>query len=162
MYQSDVRSDVGQVQRLLHRGVAAADHGDRLVAVEEAVAGGAGGNSLAAINLLRGKSQIFGRRAGRDDERVAGVLAAVAEQAERVLPQFGPIDGVEDDLGVEAFRVAAHSVHEGRALQVFHVSGPVVHVGGRHELAPLLQPGDEQRRAVGACRVHGGGIAGGT
>src|SRR3984957_9554520 len=106
MHESDVRSDVGQVQRLFHRRVAAADHGNRLAAVEEAVAGGAGGNTLAAEDLFRGKSQIFGRRAGRDDEGIAGVLAAVAEQAKGALPQLGPVDRVEYDFRVEALRMA--------------------------------------------------------
>src|SRR3981189_3641910 len=122
MHQSDVRGDVGQVQRFRPRRVAPADHGNRLSTVKEAVAGGAGGNSFAAKDFLRGKSQIFGRRARRDDERVTGVLAAVAKQTKGVLPQLGPVDRVEYDLRVEALGVAAHAVHERGALQVINVS----------------------------------------
>src|SRR5205807_140280 len=40
--QGHVVAVVGQVQRLLYRGVAAADDGNLLAAIEEAVAGGAG------------------------------------------------------------------------------------------------------------------------
>ena len=42
VHQRDVGGDVRQVDRLLDRGVAAADHGDLVIAVEEAVAGCAG------------------------------------------------------------------------------------------------------------------------
>ena len=43
---------VGEVERLLDRGVAAADHDDVLAAIEEAVAGRAGGDAEAAELLL--------------------------------------------------------------------------------------------------------------
>ena len=48
----DQRHPVGmvrEVERFLDRGVAAADHGDRLAAVEEAVAGGAGRYAAALV-----------------------------------------------------------------------------------------------------------------
>ena len=79
--QRDVAGDVGQVERFLDGGVAAADDGDRLVAVEEAVAGGAGRNALAHEGFLGGQAEILGRGAGGDDQRVAGVGAGVADQA---------------------------------------------------------------------------------
>jgi hypothetical protein len=82
--QGDVVGVVGQVQRFLDRGVAAADHRDLLAAVEEPVAGGAGRDALAAEPLLAGHAEPLGLRAGGDDEHVADVLvAAVADRAER-------------------------------------------------------------------------------
>jgi hypothetical protein len=77
MHQRDVRGDVGQVQRLLDRGIAPADHGDLLAAIEEAIAGGAGRDALAAKGFLGRQAEIFGRSAGRDDQRIAGVFAVV-------------------------------------------------------------------------------------
>jgi hypothetical protein len=65
--------DVGQVQRFFHGRVAAADHGDRLVAVEETVAGGAGRNAFAHERFFRRQAQVAGAGAGGDDQRVAGV-----------------------------------------------------------------------------------------
>src|SRR5688500_17342107 len=47
--EGDLAADVGQVQGLLDRGVAAADDRDVLVAEEEAVAGGASGDTLALV-----------------------------------------------------------------------------------------------------------------
>ena len=93
------------------------------------------------------QAQIFGRGAGGDDQRIAGVLAVVAEQAKGALPQIDPIDVVEHDVGVESFGVAAHAFHERRALQVFDIARPVVHIGGGHELAALLQAGDQREDA---------------
>ena len=52
MDQRHVRGDVGEVQRFLDRGVAAADDRDTLAAEEEAVAGRAGRDAAAAECLL--------------------------------------------------------------------------------------------------------------
>ena len=41
-----------------------------------------------------------------------------------------------------------------------HVAGPVIHLGGGHELAALLEAGDQHRFEVGARRIDGGGVAG--
>ena len=70
--------DVGEIEGLLHRGVAAADHGDLLAAVEKAVAGGAGGDAAPAKLLLGGQPQIAGAGPGGDDQGVAGVDRRVA------------------------------------------------------------------------------------
>ena len=43
-----------------------------------------------------------------------------------------------------------------------NVARPVVHLGGGHELAALLQAGDHGRLEVGTRRINGGGVAGGT
>ena len=56
----------------------------------------------------------------------------------------------------------AHALHEVRALQALHVAGPVVDLGGGHQLAALFHPGDQQRRAIGARRVDRGAVAGGA
>src|SRR5215208_4240573 len=72
----DLRREAGQVARLLERGVAAADHRDLLVAEEEAVAGGAGGNTAAPKPRLAVEPEPHRRRAGRDDDRLALVLDA--------------------------------------------------------------------------------------
>ena len=52
--------DVGQIERLFHGGVAAADHGHFLIAVEEAVTGSAGGDAAALEGLFGGQAQVFG------------------------------------------------------------------------------------------------------
>jgi hypothetical protein len=43
-------------------------------------------------------------------------------------------------------------------LEVFHVAGPIIHIGGGHELATLLEAGDEEGMTVRPRRIHGGGV----
>jgi hypothetical protein len=86
--QVHFRGDVRQIQRFFHGGVAAADDRDFLVAIEETVAGGAGRNAAAFKRFFGWQTQITGRGAGGDDQRVTGVFAAVARQAERTVLQI--------------------------------------------------------------------------
>jgi hypothetical protein len=160
MHQGHLLRDVGEVERLLDGSVAAADDGDVLALVEEAVAGGAGGDAAAGEGLLGGQAEILRGGAGGDDQRVAGIAAAVADQRERLLRQRRRVDVVEDDLGVEALGVLLEARHQVGALHAVGVGRPVVHVGGGHQLAALGQAGDEQRLQVGAGGVDGGGVAG--
>ncbi len=160
MYQVDLAGDVGQVQRLFDRGVAAADHHHILVLVEEAVAGGAGGDAAALEGFFGGDAQVLGGGAGGDDQCVAGVLGTVADQPERALRQVCRVDMVEDDLGLEALGMRLHAAHQVRAHQAMGVARPVVHFGRGHQLAALLQPGDDHRLEVGAGGIDRGGPAG--
>ena len=160
VHQVDLAGDVGQVQRFLHRGIAAADHGHVLVLEEEAVAGGAGGHAAALELLLRFQPQVLGGGAGGDDEGVGGVFAAVALEAERALRQVGAVDVVEDHLGLEAFGVRLHARHQVRAHQSVRVAGPVVDLGGGHQLAAHLQAGHDHGLEVGARGIDRGGPSG--
>ncbi|MCY1291136.1 hypothetical protein D9M70_403130 [compost metagenome] len=158
MDQVHFLGDVGQVQRFLDRGVAAADHADHLVAVEEAVAGGAGGNALAGEGFLGRQAEVLGGGAGGDDQRVAAVGAAVTLEDEGTLLQLGGVDVVVDNLGVEALGVLLHALHQGRAGQALDVTGPVVHFGGGGELAAGLDAGDHHGFEVGAGGIDCRGV----
>ncbi|MCY1524240.1 hypothetical protein D9M68_591670 [compost metagenome] len=160
VHQGHLAGDVGQVQRLFHGGVAAAHHRHFAVAVEESVAGGAGGHALAHEGLLGRQPQVAGAGAGGDDQRVAGVGAAVAHQGEGLAGQVDGVDVVEDDLGLEALGVLLHALHQRRAGQAMGVARPVVDFGGGGQLAARLHAGDQQRLEVGAGGVHGRGITG--
>ena len=72
------------------------------------------------------------------------------------------VDVVHHDLGVEALGVLAHALHQPRAGEAVRVARPVVDLGGGHQLAALFHAGEQQRLAIGARGVDGGGIAGGT
>ena len=160
VHQRDLAGDVGEVQRLLHGGVAAAHHAHVLVAVEEAIAGGAARHAATHEGFFRGQAQILGRCAGGDDEGVAGVGAAVACEGEGALAEIDLVDVVEDDLGLEALGVLQKALHQVRALHAVHVSGPVVHFGGGHQLPALRHAGDQHGVQVGTRSVNGGGVAG--
>ena len=53
-------------------------------------------------------------------------------------------------------------VHRLNVAPTVWVTGPVVDIGRRHQLAALLEAGDQHRLAVGACSVDGGAVAGGS
>jgi hypothetical protein len=160
VHDGDLAADVREIQGFLDRGVAAPDHGHVLAPVEEAIAGRARRDAAAAEARFRFEAEILGARAGRDDQRVAGVGAVVALQAERPLREIGLDDVVVDQLRVEALGVPPHPVHQVGALQPLDVAGPVVDVGRRHQLAALLESGDQHRLQVGAGGIDRGRVAG--
>ena len=162
MDQVHLFGEVAEVQGLFHGGVAAADDGDFPAAVKKAVTGGAGGYAFAFEGLFGFQAQVQGAGAGGDDDGVGGVAMGIALQCEGARREVDGCDEVEDDFGVEAFRVLLHALHQGRALQAFDIAGPVVYVGGGGELAAHFQAGDQHRVEVGAGRVYGGGVSGGT
>ena len=73
-----VVGEPGEEGRLLHRGVAAADHHDVLVAEEEAVTGGTGRHAVAEQLLLAGHAERPPRRTGRQDDG-AGPVRRLAD-----------------------------------------------------------------------------------
>jgi hypothetical protein len=95
------------------------------------------------------------------NQTVAGVLARVTRQGERPLAEIDLVDVVKHDLRVEAFGVLQKALHQLWALHAHRVSGPIVNIGGGHQLPALCHAGDEHGRQVGARGVHGGGVAGG-
>jgi len=133
-----------------------------LVAEEETVTGRTGRNALALELVLGRKAEIFRRRTGSDDQCIAGIRATVPSQTKRALREFGGMDMIEQDFGIEALGVFLHALHQTRALQAFDITRPVVHFGRGHELTALLQSGDQDRLEIGARRIHRGGVARGT
>jgi hypothetical protein len=76
VHDGDLRGELRQERRLLHRGVAAADDDDVAVAEEEAVAGRAGGHARAPQLVLAGDVEPARLRTGRDDQRARAQLDA--------------------------------------------------------------------------------------
>ena len=76
--------DTGKIDGLFNCGVAAADDGNFLVAVEETVAGCAGGNAFALEFFFTGKTEILSAGAGSNNQSVASVVAVVADQTDRI------------------------------------------------------------------------------
>ena len=157
MHQRHPAGDVRQIQRLFDRGIATADHDDVLTLVEKSVAGCASRHAFAHERLLRRQPQIPRRRAGSDNERVAGIRSRIADQAEWTFVEPRAVNLVEDDLGLEALGVQLKPRHQVRALNAGSIGRPVVDVGSRHELSALREARDEHRPQVGARSVYCGG-----
>ena len=155
--------EIGEEQRLLDRGIAAADHHDFLVAVEEAVAGRAGRDAIALELLLRGQIEPARLRAGGDDQRVGEIdLAGVALQAERPLGQVGLADGVDHHLGADVLGLLLHLLHQPGTLDDVGKARIILDVGGDGQLAAGLDALDQDRLQHGARGIDRGGVAGRT
>jgi len=159
MHERHLARDIGQVEGLLHGGVAAAHDGDVLALVEKAVAGRAARDATPHEGLLGRQAQVHRGGAGGDDEGIARVLLRVADEAQRDGVKARGVDVVEDDLGIEALGMGEKAGHEFGALHARDVRRPVVDLGGGHELAALGKAGHEHRFQVGTRGVDGGGVA---
>ena len=111
MNQGHFISDVREIQSLFHSSIAAADNRDFLLAVEEAVTGGAGRHALTLELLFGFKPQIHGRSASGNDQSVTGVFAVVAFEPERAVVQISFVDGVVHDAGFKTLGVLLHALH---------------------------------------------------
>jgi hypothetical protein len=160
VHQGHLAGDIGQVQRLFHGRVTAADYRHFAIAVEEAVAGGAGRYALAHECLFARQAEVTGAGASGDDQRIAAVGRTVTNQGEGLAGQVHGIDVVEDDLGLEALGVLLHALHQCRTGQAVYIAGPVVDLGGGSQLATGLHAGDQQRLQVGARRVNRRAVTG--
>src|SRR5713226_263667 len=93
---------------------------------------------------------------------MAGINAEVADQFKRPGLQFRLINMVKYNFGFKSLDMEAHAVHEVGALQALDVAGPVVNISRSHQLAALLQAGDQHRLEVSPRGIEGGGITGGA
>ena len=163
MHEQHLACDIGEVDRLLDRGVAAADHDHLLAAEEEAVAGGASRDAIASEALLGGKPEPARLGAGGDDEGVGGVFGmAVALEPERAALEVGLEDVVAHDLGADMFGLRAHLVHEPGALDHVGEARIVLDISGGGHLPARHDALDEERLQHGARGVDACGVAGGA
>ena len=83
MDESDGVGKIGEEQRLLGSGVAAADHRNIASAVEEAVTGGAARDAEAAELLLAWQAEPAGGGSGADNDSFASELVVVFGTADK-------------------------------------------------------------------------------
>ena len=153
----------GQVQGVLAGGVSSAHHGHGALAVEKAVAGGAGAHSGALELLFRGQSQIAGLGPGGNDEGLGLYLRfPVNHHLERPMGKVCRRGGAAADIGPETFGLLPHLVHEGVGVHSARETGEVFHDGGGGELSAGLDSLIYNGGQVGAGRIDGGGESGGA
>src|SRR5262249_55014011 len=73
VHHGDAGGEIGEKQRLFDGGIASADHDHLFAAIEETVAGGAGGDPIALEFLLGRQFQPARLRAGGDDHAVGEI-----------------------------------------------------------------------------------------
>ena len=112
-----LRGELGEEDRLLHRGVAAADDDRRAVLVERGVAGRAVGHAAAAELLLAGHAELLVLGAHREDDRARLVGLVVDPDGVRLAVgarlELGHVVG--DEARAEALRLVAELLHHLRA-----------------------------------------------
>ena len=131
----DPRRVLGQHQRFVERGVAAADHADLPPGEQRAVAGGALRYALAAELALARNAQRPQGRAGRDDERAgAQAFGAAAHDAMRAR-ELDRLDGVEHELGAGGLGLLVQQRTELMAADALREARPVLDTFGVDDLA---------------------------
>ena len=131
MHQRDLAAEAGQEVGLLHGGIAAADDHDLLLAIEEAIAGGAGADAMADQFLLGGQIEPARFGAGSDDERAGFDPLAIEVQAERAFGEIGVDDFAIEIDGAETLGLLFHVLDEIGAVDAFGESGEVLDLGGQ-------------------------------
>ena len=160
MHQRHRRGMVGEIERFLDRGVAAADHDDVLVAIEEAVAGGAG-RDAEALELFFGRQAEPARLgAGGENDHFGEIdVAGIAGDAEGALPEFKLVDVIGHDPRADMGRLLLHLFHQPGTLDDIGEARVVLHIRGDGELSAGLDALDQDRLQHRARGVNAGGVA---
>ena len=159
--EEDLVDEVGEVERVLERGIAAAHDGDGLLAIEGPVAGGAVGDAAADELVLLGKPELAVARADGKNHGAAFVAAFFGDDdlhAALVVDLDGPL---EDNFGPEPARLCLDARGEVVARQV-RLDGVVLDVRCVDDLSAADQRLEHKDGARGAPGVDGGGEAGGA
>ena len=136
--------EIGEEQRLLDGGVAAADHHalpcrDR----RSRRRWRRRRRRSPGTSASRRQAQPARLGAGGDDHRVGGVdRAAIAGEHERAPVEIDLDDDVVDDLGADMLGLRLHLLHQPGALDDVGEAGIVLDIGGDGELAARLEAGD--------------------
>ena len=160
VHDGDVLGEMGEVERLLDRRIAAADHEHRFAAEEEAVAGRAGRDAEAPEGVLARQVEPFGARPGRQNDGVGQDDATgVAAEDERPALKLEPRDILAFDPRADMLGLGPHLLHQPRPLDRLGEARIVLDVGGDHQLAAGLETREEERVQHGARGVDGGRVA---
>src|SRR3954466_7454947 len=148
--------------RVLHRGVATADHRDVLALEEGAVTDSAGGHAAAGeLQLARDAEPLRLCAHGEDHApRAIGVVADL-DGVDIAVGQLELRGVVGDEPRPEALGLSAELDHHLRAHDALGVAGIVLDVGRVLKLAAPLEAFDDERLQLGASGVERGGVAGG-
>mmetsp|Transcript_92231 Transcript_92231/g.257689 ORF Transcript_92231/g.257689 Transcript_92231/m.257689 type:complete len:224 (-) Transcript_92231:784-1455(-) len=162
VHNRDPPAGAGQVEGVLHGGVAAADHGAGPVSEQVAVAGRAAGHAVAAVLVLAlGPQPPAVRPRGDYDRGRPDQAGLVRHDLEGGRCGVQADDGVVPDLGEEAASLALHHLDHFAAVLARHAR-IVLHVHALgHQLPPEGRRYDE-RAQVRPRRVYRGGHARGA
>jgi hypothetical protein len=158
--QVDLGAEPREEGGLLDGGVTPADHGDRLLAEEEAVAGRTPGDTTPRELFLARQSELPVARPRREDHRPRGVGVGGRPDDLQVAGEVDLDHVVGHQLGAEPLGLGAHLVHQRRAHDAVAEAREVLDLRGGHQRAA---GGDRtlehQRLERGPCGVERRGVA---
>ena len=155
-------ADAGEVEALVHGGVAAADHHHVLATEEVAVADGAVGHAATAELVLAGDAELVVGAAGGDDDGLGGEVAlGSTDQLALVVQVFHGLHFGKLHLGAEAFRLVVHFVGQFLTLDTIPEARVVLDLVGNQQLSAGADALDHQGAEHGAGGIKPGGQAGG-
>jgi len=157
-----LRSELGEEECFLDRGVAATDDADRLAAEEEPVTGRARRHTAREQPLFRLEPEHACARAGRQDDRVGAVLGVADPHAERRRREIDAVGIGGDQVRTEALGLLTEAGHELRPEDAVREAGVVLDIGGEHELAAGFDAFDHDRLEHAAGCVDRRGEPGGS
>ena len=159
-------SVLGEVHRLLTGGVAAAHHGEFLIAELRcgAVTDRTGTDAFAPEGFLRGKLEAVGTGAGGDHQGVGADGLSLDLNAVGLGAEINAVGICFQQVGAPTHRLGLHQVHQVGPEHAIREARKILHMGGGHQLATgdatALEPSDQQRLQVGPCCVDGGCVPG--
>ncbi len=165
MHDRDVRGELGEEDRLLHRGVAAADDDRRGVAEEGRVTGGAVADAAAGKLLLAADPELLVLGAHRQHDRAGAMLDVIDPHAVYAAGLVGQLDAVRlggEQPCAETLGLVAELLHHLGAHDPFGEPGIVLDVGRLLQQPTPGVPLDHERVEVGAGRVERGRVASGA
>ena len=156
----DFVAESGQIGGLFAGGVAAANHCDVEVLVEEAVAGGTGRDALTVELLFAFKTQPAGRcTSGDNDGFGLDLFAFVVNGDERTVGKVDFFDSALTHLGAETEGLLAKVLHHSGAGDAFGIAGEILNFGGDGQLSAGLEAFVQKGFQVGATGIDARGIA---
>ena len=130
MQKGDAAGEASKECGFLHRGVATTNYDDFAIAEKCAVAGGAGGDTVAQERLLRFNSEHARGGSGRDDECLSNILFLAGGDAKRALAQIDFGDCTGGEFGAEALGLFSGTFDQVRTKDAFGEAGKILDFGG--------------------------------
>ena len=152
----DLRGELRQKDRLLHRAVAAADDHRRLLLEERRVAGRAVRDAASAELLLAGHGELLVLGAHREDHR-AGAVGVLADpdrvDAAGLVGELDLRRLVGDEARAEALGLVTEALHQRRSVDPVGKARVVLDLGRLLQQPAPQKPLDHERLEVRARRV---------
>ena len=152
---------IGEIECFLNSGIATADNGDFLTAVEEPVTRGTGRHAKAHKLLFGRQAKPARLRTGGDDDCVGNVnIAGISNAAKRPYGEVDLGNQISVHLGADRKGLTLHLLHQPGALDHFGKARIVFNIGRNGHLATGFHTGHQMRLEVCPRCIDRGGVPG--